>query len=252
MQEEIIERTRELKKSAMQFIFTRGLRGEKTKETEIGKMPESWGVAIIGKHVENPQYGFTESALEENVGPKFLRITDITEDGVNWNSVPYCQCSSREFAQYELLDNDILFARIGATTGKSYIVKNAPKAVFASYLIRLRPLASVFPDFLYYFFNSFEYWEQINADKDNNLKGGVNGSVLARLLFPLPDKQEQKEIAHVLMTIDRKLKLHITKKSVLQDLLKTTLNKLMSGEIKVKDLEIDDIEITITGGTEHD
>jgi len=103
-------------------------------------LPAGWTNAKIGENCQNPEYGFTESAVAEKVGPKFLRITDITERGVNWDTVPYCRCPESIFQKYELQENDLLFARIGATTGKSYIVKNPPQAVFASYLIRLRPL----------------------------------------------------------------------------------------------------------------
>lgn len=240
----IIEKTRELKKSTLHHVFTNGLRGEKLKETEIGPMPESWEAARVGKYCQKPEYGFTESAIADEIGPKFLRITDITENGVNWNTVPYCRCSQNLFPKYELKENDILFARIGATTGKSHIVKNPPRAIFASYLIRLRPLYDLVPAYLYDFFNSEAYWDQVNANKKNNLKGGVNSSFLSDIIFPLPSKSEQMEIANIILTIDHKIEIHTAKKSTLQDLFKTMLNKLMTGEIRVKDLDIDVSEVS--------
>ena len=244
IQESIIEKTRELKKSTLHHVFTHGLRGEKLKETEIGPMPESWEAARVGKYCQKPEYGFTESAITDEIGPKFLRITDITENGVNWNTVPYCRCSQNLFPKYELKENDILFARIGATTGKSHIVKNPPRAIFASYLIRLRPLYDLVPAYLYDFFNSEAYWDQVNANKKNNLKGGVNSSFLSDIIFPLPSKSEQMEIANIILTIDHKIEIHTAKKSTLQDLFKTMLNKLMTGEIRVKDLDIDVSEVS--------
>lgn len=243
IQESIIERMQELKKATMQHVFTYGLRGEKTKETEIGKIPESWEVEQIGSYCRKPEYGLTESAVTENVGPRFLRITDITENGVRWDTVPYCRCPDEMYSKYELKDNDILFARIGATTGKSFIVKSPPRAVFASYLIRLRTLEDVVPDYLFYFFNSEDYWNQINSNKKNNLKGGINSSILTKMLFPLPPKDEQIDIAYVLHAIGQKIELHTGKKFALQDIFKTMLNKLMSGEIRVKDLDVDLSEI---------
>ena len=109
-------------------------------------LPAGWNTTNVGACCQKPEYGFTESAVADEVGPKFFRITDIAENGVNWDTVPYCRCPENIFPKYELKENDILFARIGATTGKSYIVKNPPQAVFASYLIRLRPLSNVVPD----------------------------------------------------------------------------------------------------------
>ncbi len=83
-------------------------------------------------------YGYTAKASVENIGLKFLRITDIQNDMVNWSSVPYCQITEDDFQKYKLIDQDIVFARTGATTGKSYLVCDPPEAVAASYLIRLR------------------------------------------------------------------------------------------------------------------
>lgn len=85
-------------------------------------------------------YGYTESASSNPVGPRFLRITDIQDDCVNWDSVPYCKIESADLPKYRLASGDIVFARTGATTGKSFLVDEPPEAVFASYLIRLRLL----------------------------------------------------------------------------------------------------------------
>ncbi|MBI4159763.1 hypothetical protein HY504_01220 [Candidatus Wolfebacteria bacterium] len=52
-----------------------------------------WDEKELGEICEHPQYGFTASSLRERVGPKFLRITDIQDGGVDWDAVPYCKCS---------------------------------------------------------------------------------------------------------------------------------------------------------------
>ena len=83
-------------------------------------------------------YGYTESACAEALGPKFLRITDIQDNHVEWNTVPYCLISASNISKYKLVEGDIVFARTGATTGKSYLVTEPPNAVFASYLIRVQ------------------------------------------------------------------------------------------------------------------
>lgn len=98
----------------------------------------SWLLKSIEDISKSPQYGYTQSACSEPVGPKFLRITDIQNGQVDWSSVPYCECSDADFQKYKLNDGDIVFARSGATTGKTFLVKNPPEAVFASYLIRLQ------------------------------------------------------------------------------------------------------------------
>src|SRR3974390_1153872 len=102
-------------------------------------MKDGWQTKRLAD-VSTISYGYTESANIEPVGPRFLRITDIQGDRVDWESVPYCKIDSTELARYQLASGDIVFARTGGTTGKSFLVNEPPKAVFASYLIRLRVL----------------------------------------------------------------------------------------------------------------
>lgn len=170
------------------------------KETELGLIPNDWEQGILSDFAEKPQYGYTDSA--SNTGnTKFLRITDITDIGVNWDNVPCCNCPDIE--KYKLINGDIVFARIGATTGKSYIINNPPLAVFASYLIRVRTKIDLLSDYLIYYFNSECYWKQINAQKGNNLKGGVNGSILNNLKIIIPPLSEQRKIAYILSTVQQ-------------------------------------------------
>lgn len=93
--------------------------GDALLETEIGTIASDWKVAPLSAICEPPQYGFTASA-EEQGNVRFLRITDITDFGVKWPTVPFCECPTELLNKYRLASGDIVFARIGATTGKSY------------------------------------------------------------------------------------------------------------------------------------
>jgi type I restriction enzyme S subunit len=115
------------------------------------RVPDHWTVALLGDHCMKPQYGFTASAQSNPVGPKLLRITDLQEDTVDWESVPYADCDSQTRDDYRLAPGDLVIARIGATTGKAHLLEKCPEAVFASYLIRLRTKPSLAPDFLGFF-----------------------------------------------------------------------------------------------------
>ncbi|MCM8812210.1 MAG: restriction endonuclease subunit S [Candidatus Omnitrophica bacterium] len=239
LQEKLITKTRELKAALIQKLFTEGLHGEEQKQTEIGLIPKSWELQRVGEICEKPTYGYTERASEKPVGPRFLRITDITEQGVDWSQVPYCKCPHKFLPKYQLKQGDILFARIGATTGKSYLVENPPVAIYASYLIRVRTNPTLSPSYLYHYFNSELYWKQVNANKGSNLKKGVNGSILARLLVPIPkDRDEQRQIADVLVAVDGKIARATTRKRRLQALFHSMLHQLMTGKIRVKDLDL--------------
>lgn len=241
--ERVIQATRELKKSLMRHLFTYGPvpveEAERVplKETEIGLVPEHWEVVKLGEVCQKPQYGFTASAVEYRVGPKFLRITDIQNDQVNWHTVPYCEINDTLLNKYRLEPGDVLFARIGATTGKTFLVSECPEAIFASYLIRVRVNTSrIIPEYLFYFTHGNVYWSQINAVKGGRLKQGINIPLLSSLIIPLPPLSEQHEIARILGTVNKKIQAEELRKQALDVLFKTLLHNLMTGKLRVKDL----------------
>lgn len=163
----------------------------------------SWPIVKLGSVSERIDYGLTASAIEAVDGPRFLRITDMQDDTVDWETVPSCECSSKEFEDNSLKEGDIVFARTGATTGKSYLIRELMKpAVFASYLIRVRPDHNVDATFLSYFFKSSWYWHQITSLANGAAQPGVNSTKLKELEIPLPPLAEQKRIAAILDKAD--------------------------------------------------
>ncbi len=167
------------------------------------KLKENWNVNLLGDLSVSIDYGHTASATLENTETKFLRITDIQDGFVNWQSVPFCVCSEQERKRYELADGDIVFARTGATTGKSYLINDCPsKSVFASYLIRVRPNNQIYPKYLFQYFQTADYWRQISSRSSGTAQAGVNATKLASLQIPLPPLPEQKRIAEVLDSAD--------------------------------------------------
>lgn len=155
-----------------------------------------WKEARVGEICEPPQYGFTASATNDPVGPRLLRITDIQDGHVNWDTVPFCQCPNPE--QYLLQKGDLVFARTGATTGKSFLIGDCPTAIFASYLIRLRVKSLVRVEYLYHYFRTPLYWSQISEEKTGTGQPNVNGKKLAVIRVPIPPVDEQSRIvAHL-------------------------------------------------------
>jgi len=165
-------------------------------------LPEGWGWASVAQLAEHIQYGYTESAKDDPVGPKFLRITDIQDGRVNWDTVPYCECLEEKHAKYRLEPGDIVFARTGATTGKSYLIVNCPDAVFASYLIRLQMNKSLNIKYLALFLDSPLYWPQIMAVRKGSAQPGVNATILATLHVSLPPLPEQ---CRIVAEVERRL-----------------------------------------------
>ena len=155
---------------------------------------DAWVSTTVGSETVLVQYGYTESAILRSEGPRFLRITDIQDEGVDWTTVPSCNIGPEDESKYALRAGDIVFARSGATTGKSFLVQECPRAVFASYLIRVRPGPCVSPEFLYLFFRSPQYWRQLNDNLAGNAQPNCNASKLKTLEFALPPRGEQNEI----------------------------------------------------------
>ena len=146
-------------------------------------LPKIWIYTTVNEITDFIQYGHTASAKKNTVGPKFLRITDIQDSSVNWSNVPYCEIPKSEIKKYLLEPGDLVFARTGATVGKSYLIKeNIPEAIFASYLIRLRISPLLNRNFVYYFFQSPMYWNQITTKKIGTGQPNVNGNLLKTIM----------------------------------------------------------------------
>lgn len=141
-------------------------------------------------------YGFTASAKSSKDGPRFLRITDIQNGIVDWSAVPGCEIAKELSGKYYLLEGDIVFARTGATTGKSFLITNPPDAIFASYLIRLRPNSCVMPTYLFAYFQSESYWRQIRASARGGAQPNVNAGLLGKLRVPLAPLDHQQHIVN--------------------------------------------------------
>ena len=76
-------------------------------------------------------YGYTASSTSQDTGVRFLRITDIQNNKVDWDDVPFCRIDKSIIEKFSLVDGDIVFARTGATVGKSYLIKGKiPTSVF--------------------------------------------------------------------------------------------------------------------------
>ncbi len=161
---------------------------------------ESCNETTFRNYIETTQYGFTASALE-NGSHRMLRITDIHHSKVNWESVPFCDCPDDE--KYLLKDNDILVARTGGTTGKSFFVEDPPSnAVFASYLIRIRLKEGVNIDFINAFLNSYCFWSQIVEMKAGSAQPNVNAEKLKTLVMPDCDSATQAKTVRLIKEQD--------------------------------------------------
>ena len=160
------------------------------------EIPESWEWTTICEIASSILYGVSESAKESG-NYKLLRITDIQNNKVNWESVPFTNYDENKAKPYLLQDGDILFARTGATVGKSYLVEGLIQpSIYASYLIRVQTSSLILPSYIKLFFESGYYWEQISLSSVGIGQPNVNGTTLAALSIPIPPYQEQHRISN--------------------------------------------------------
>ena len=162
------------------------------------ELPKGWVWTTVGEISKSILYGVSESAKSKGEY-KLLRITDIKNNAVDWNTVPYTDYDEHKANAYLISDGDILFARTGATVGKSYLVKGLQdKAIYASYLIRVQTFNEILPEYVKYFFESGFYWEQIQRDSIGIGQPNVNGTTLSQLALSIPPINEQHRIVNEL------------------------------------------------------
>ena len=196
------------------------------------ELPEGWEWTRLGCITDVIQYGLSNSA--ESTGDyRLLRITDIQNGCVNWDTVPFT--STDEPEKYLLHKDDIVFARTGATVGKSFLITDLPYAsVYASYLIRIRLINGISANYIYHFFNSYCYWEQVTDKAVGVGQPNCNGTALRELFIPLPSQAEQNRIVPV---ADKLLKIVDTitsEQESLTELIQTTKSKILDLAIRGK------------------
>ena len=157
-------------------------------------IPESWKWVRWGDLSFSIHYGYNAPAKSSG-RIKMVRISDIQNGKVIWETVPFCDINEAEIQTYLLATNDILFARTGGTVGKSYIVKEIPEdAIYAGYLIRTRYSDTLCPEYLYYFMQTQLYWTQLRNGTIATAQPNCNGQTLSKMILPLPPLAEQKRI----------------------------------------------------------
>ena len=154
------------------------------------EMPATWVQATIGDVCTQPQYGYTTKASSSG-DLLLLRTTDITSGTIAWETVPYCSINPDDIEPYLIEDGDIVVSRAGSV-GVSHLIRNPKKAVFASYLIRFRPLID--GRYLSYFLESPGYWTAINSETLGIAVPNVNATKLKSIQVPTPPIQEQRRI----------------------------------------------------------
>lgn len=198
------------------------------------KFSKGWLETKLGIVCTKPQYGWTSSSSTEGK-IKLLRTTDISHPPVRWDTVPFCEKIPEDLDKYLIQINDILVSRAGSI-GLSYRINEKDKienTVFASYLIRFKPLIN--PEFVEYYLLSNNYLGYISGFKSGIAVPNVNATKLCDMPFPLPPLAEQKRIATKLDAVlprIEKLKERLNKsKELIKKFRQSVLNAAVTGKL---------------------
>lgn len=203
------------------------------------EVPKGWEWERWGNISQSIQYGYNAPALEHGA-IKMVRISDIQENCVLWDNVPYCQIEENDIDTYLLKVNDILFARTGGTVGKSFLVEEVPeRAIYAGYLIRTRYSSLLNPRYMKLFMESQLYWEQLKNGTIATAQPNCNGKTLAKMLLPIPPTKEQDRIVGKLTQLSSFLnnytlcqeRLNLLNEEIKEQLKKSILQEAIQGKL---------------------
>ncbi|MBD2003844.1 MULTISPECIES: restriction endonuclease subunit S [Cyanophyceae] len=159
----------------------------------MSNLPNGWAGTTLGDICSKPQYGWTCSASSTGT-LRYIRTTDISSGRINWDRVPFCLDVPENLEKYRIQKNDILVSRAGSV-GISYRIEEIPvDAVFASYLIRFKPLEWIIPKYIEFYLKSESYWRSISDFTAGIAVPNVNASKLAEVKIPLAPINEQRRI----------------------------------------------------------
>jgi type I restriction enzyme S subunit len=199
--------------------------------SSIGVIPNGWTFDAIKNRATNIQYGFTQSATEDPIGPHFLRITDIRGGTIEWSSVPFCKTTENEREKYRVMDGDILVARTGASTGDNIYVVEPPSAVFASYLIRLQFASRGIGRIVGEFTRTSDYASHIAGNIGGSAQPNANAQTLAAASMVFPTEEIADAFYRIVRPFDLQRAANDRESRTLANLRDKLLPKLLSGEL---------------------
>lgn len=228
-QEQLIIAKQEFKKGLMQLLLT----GKKRFEGFEGE----WGSKTLNECCSvKGKYGINAAAVPYKTElPRYLRITDIDDSG-NYSPEKEVSVDDPTWSEYVLEDGDIVFARTGNTTGKTYLYDSADgELVFAGFLIKFKPdPRKLNPYFLKYFTNSTAYWKWVEVMSVRSGQPGINSNEYGKLNIKLPSLTEQQKIASVLSAADKEIGLLQSELATLREQKRGLMQRLLTGEVRVE------------------
>ena len=210
------------------------------------KIDSKYHIKKLGECCEKPSYGASVSAVDgdKKKDYRYIRITDITDDGFlndSWMTAETIE------EQYILKDGDFLFARTGATAGKTFLYSSSyGKAIYAGYLIRFRTKDELLPEYLDIYTRTHYYLDWVDSYKKMNERPSLNAGIYSDILLPVPPIPVQEKIIEECKEFNKDyIEYHQTVKTCEEEISKLFQNSYSKGNKTYKLSSEDDFFLTI-------
>ncbi len=207
--------------------------------TPLGPIPDGWERTSLGDLVTT-QYGYTESASDSEVGPRYLRGMDINKRSyIDWSTVPYCPIDDAALARFRVEVGDVFVIRM-ADPGKVGMCEVETNAVFASYLVRIRPSSDrIGSYYLFFTLSADEYQGWVTGASTGATRKSVSAKVMTEPRIVLPPRQVQHDFEGAVRPLRTLMTRLVKQNARLRALRDALLPKLVTGQIEVSSLDLD-------------
>lgn len=234
-----IEQAEQLKKALMQELLTNGIGHTEFKDTELGSTPNSWGITPLGKVARlQGGYAFSSSDSQES-GAKWLKIANVSFRKVDWSAKSYLpQDYLQKYSDYVLKQGDIVIAMTRPLLGNNLkiakILECDENCLLNQRVGKLFGKSNIDNDFLYYLVQTENFIRNIQLKLLGSDPPNISSEMFESTLVPLPTIEEQEKIADILNSADEKIEILQNKKSEYVKLKKGLMQKLLTGQIRVR------------------
>jgi len=244
---EIIEKTKRLKKGLMQELLTKGIGHKKFKDTEIGRIPKEWKVLTVKEMIK---LGIIEKIEDGNHGERHPKSHEFTETGIPFITVNCIKYGRLDFKECKYLPPEVVkrlvkgFAKPGdvllthkGTIGLTAIVPSDFEYVILSPQVtyyRIKNHEKLLGELLYYVFQTDYIKHQLIPLSKQSTRAYVSLERQSKLKLPLPPLEEQRKIVKILSAVDKRLEVERKRKEKLERIKKSLMDLLLTGKIRVK------------------
>lgn len=206
------------------------------KKNPLGMIPRNWKILRLGDMCYNKgDYGLNAPAIDySNNMPTYLRITDIDDNG-KFRKEDIKSVDNPMAKDYYLKDGDIVFARTGATVGKTYLYNlKDGQLVYAGFLIKFSPNRDIILPYylkIYTETNMYKNWVAVVSQRSG--QPGINASEYCSFKMLVPPIDEQKRIVEVLSEWDKAIELQTKLIEKLELRKRALMQRLLTGRVRL-------------------